>query len=166
MHIEQLSDTYTVRRMTKEDIPAMLRLCRGNPQFYRYCPPAPDEDGLREDLSALPPGKVMQDKYYIGYFDGERLIALMDLIDGYPAADTAFIGFFMVEAALQGAGRGSALIGELTDCLRKWGYRAIRLGWVEGNAQSEGFWHKNGFRETGVRADTGEYTIIVAEKQL
>ncbi len=44
-------------------------------------------------MCALPLCKSMDDKYYIGYFENGCLIAVMDLIDGYPNAGTAFIGF-------------------------------------------------------------------------
>ncbi|MCI8847954.1 MAG: GNAT family N-acetyltransferase, partial [Oscillibacter sp.] len=30
----------------------------------------------------------------------------------------------------------------------------------------EHFWHKNGFRETGVTYDTENYTVIVAQRGL
>ena len=117
-------------------------------------------------MRALPPGKSVEDKFYLGYFDKDRLVAVMDFIRGYPDSETGFIGFFMTNAAIQHKGVGSELIGELCRCLRGQGYRAIRLGWVKGNSQSENFWHKNGFQETGVIYETDNYTVIVAERKL
>ena len=38
----------------------------------------------------------MEDKYYLGFFAGDELVAVMDLILNYPKADIAFIGFFMM----------------------------------------------------------------------
>ena len=35
-------------------------------------------------MKALPPNKEAFDKYYLGYYDGEKLIAVMDFILGYP----------------------------------------------------------------------------------
>ena len=46
------------------------------------------------DMSVLPPNKEMCDKYYLGFYDGEKLIAVMDFIMAYPDELTAFIGFF------------------------------------------------------------------------
>lgn len=40
------------------------------------------------------------DKYYIGYFEGEKLVAVMDLILNFPNKETAFIGFFYDEYSL------------------------------------------------------------------
>ena len=73
----------------------------------------------------------------------------MDLILGYPQEQTAFIGFFMVAAAHQGTGLGSALVGEAMEYLRSLGYTTLRLGVDKGNPQSFAFWSKNGFQVTG-----------------
>ena len=164
--IKEFSGEYEIRRMTEEDIPAMLALCSGNPQYYRYCPPFATKETLAEDLKALPPRKEPRDKYYVGYYNGEgKLIALLDLIDGFPNEDTAFIGFFMMDLSLQGEGLGSRIIAELLEYLTGAGIKAVRLGWVQGNPQAEHFWKKNGFEETGVLAKQERYTIVVAERK-
>ena len=49
----------------------------------------------------------MEQKYYIGFFENSMLVAIMDLIDGYPNSNSAFIGFFMMSRTLQGVGIGS-----------------------------------------------------------
>ena len=52
-------------------------------------------------------------KYYVGFYDGDILVAIMDLIDGYPDSDTAFIGFFIMNRQLQGRQIGTSIIQEL-----------------------------------------------------
>ena len=52
------------------------------------------------DMNALPPNKEMCDKYYLGFYDGEKLIAVMDFIMAYPDELTAFIGFFMTDVSI------------------------------------------------------------------
>ena len=147
LSISELSARYTVRRLTEADIPAILNVMEGNPLFYRYCGAgaAPSAALIRQDMTALPPGKTMPDKYYLGFFQGDRLAAVMDLIDGYPTPDIAFIGFFMTNSALQGQGEGTRIISELSTALRRSGFSAIQLGIDKGNPQSTHFWKKNGF---------------------
>lgn len=166
MEIRELSQRYLVRKVTEEDVPEIYELCRQNPQYYRHCPPFVTEQSIRKDMLALPPRKTLADKYYLGYFDRDSLIAVMDLILGYPGEDTAFVGFFMMKRSVQGQGAGSRIVGELCDYLPRIGCFAVRLGWVAGNAQAEHFWHKNGFAETGVILDTQEYRIVVAQREL
>lgn len=102
MNISKFSEKYSVRRIQDEDIPKVYSLCKGNPVFYEYCPPAVTIEGIKEDMTVLPPGKSKEDKYYIGFWDGEDLVAVMDLILKYPGEETVFIGFFMTEKRHRG----------------------------------------------------------------
>ena len=138
MEVSCLSTAYRVRCLEEADVPQILRLCSGNPQFYQYHPPLATADSVRADIRALPPGKMPEDKFYVGYFAGddlststpseERLTAVLDLILDYPEEKTAYIGFFMVDAAMQGNGLGSRLAGEAAAYLRAQGYTKLRLG--------------------------------------
>ena len=164
--VSHFSGTYRVRKLTESDIPAVVALCSGNPQFYQYCPPFVSEQTVLHDMQALPPKKTRADKFYLGYFEGERLIAVLDCIRAFPNESTAFLGFFMVERSMQGKGTGTAMISELCAHLKQSGVSAVRLGWVKGNPQSEHFWYKNRFHETGVTYETNGYTVVVAERRL
>lgn len=166
MNVEEFSEHYQVRRLTENDTEIVFSLCKQNSRYYEYCPPFVTIESICQDMVKLPPKKSREDKYYIGYFDAGRLIAVMDLIDGYPDTRTAFIGFFMTDISVQKRGVGSGIVGGLCAYLRAHGYRAVRLGWVKGNMQSESFWHKNHFVETGVIYETDGYTVIVAQREL
>lgn len=163
MEVSLISTRYSVRRLTAEDVPAVFSLCSKNEQYYRYCPPFVTERSIMEDMKALPPKKGPEDKYYVGFFDGGELVAVLDLIVSFPNDRTAFIGFFMLEKRLSGGGVGSSMIEGLKAYLKKLGFTHIRLGWAKGNPQAEHFWKKNGFTETGVSYKAEGYTVIVAE---
>lgn len=165
MDIKKLSQSCAVSVLQDGDIPELLELCLGNPQFYRHCPPLATCDSLKADMRALPPGKGYEDKFYLGFRADGILCAVMDLIVKYPNVDTAFIGFFMVDKKLQGNGLGSRLFAEIAEELHG-EYKYIRLGYVKGNEQSEHFWLKNGFEPTGVVAHTEQYDIVVLQKTL
>ena len=79
MDVTRLSASLTVRRLEETDVLQILALCGGNPQYYRYHPPLPSADGIREDMRALPPGKAAEDKFYVGYFAGGALAAAFSL---------------------------------------------------------------------------------------
>ena len=162
----RLSSEFQVRFLDKADIPDILALCRKNSLYYHYCPPAATEQSILQDMEALPPGRSREDKYYIGYFEKGHLMAVMDLITHYPEEGTAYIGFFMTEAARQHQGVGSGIIEELCEALREMGYKSIRLAWVQGNPQAAGFWRRNGFAETGAVHNMGAYTVVEARREL
>lgn len=166
MDIIRLSNTYNVRLIGESDLSQLLALCRSNPLYYRHCPPAVCLEGLRSDMSALPPGRSMADKHYIGFFEEEELIAVMDLIEGYPDEQTAFIGFFMLGSKVQGYGVGTGIITEAFEYLKECGFNRIKLGYAKGNPQSEHFWAKNGFERTGVEVQNEGYVVVVMEKVL
>lgn len=160
------SEKYEVRKLTFDDIPQIADLCKKNTMFYKYCPPFVTEESIKKDMQALPRAKTISDKYYVGFFDGGKFIAVMDIIDHCPDEDTVFIGFFMLDLSFQNKGIGSDIIKDLCSYLKKEGYMHIRLGWTKGNPQSESFWHKMGFIETGFSYDTDLYTVIVAQLDL
>ena len=108
--ISRLSSQYCVRRMDDSDADAILRLCRENTLYYQYCGLEATEEAILNDLHITPPGVELSCKYYVGFFRDGSLAAVMDLIDGYPRADMAFIGFFMMNAALQGKGLGTGIV--------------------------------------------------------
>lgn len=165
IEITRLSRRYEVRRLADSDADSILELCRGNSQYYRYCGAEATEEQIRKDLHITPPGKDPSDKYYVGFYQGETLVAVMDLIDGYPEPEIGFIGFFMMNAAFQGKQIGSAIIRETADYLRSAGKTAIRLAIDKGNPQSTHFWQKNGFRVIREIERDG-WTVLVAEKGL
>ena len=166
MNIECFSEKYTVRRLADEDIEKVLELCKRNPLYYKHCPPEVTRESIAEDMRNLPPKKNFQDKYYLGYFQGNDLVAVMDFIDKYPNDETVFIGFFMVNSRYQQKGIGSSMISELSRYMKQLGYRYIRLGYGKGNRQSRGFWEKNEFSETGTVLHQERYDVVVMQRVL
>ena len=165
MDLSALSKRYSIRRMDDSDADSILELCRGNAQYYLYCQAEPSKEQILNDLHITPPGIDPSDKYYIGFYQGNTLVAVMDLIDGYPAPGTAFIGFFMMRKEFQGNQVGSAIIQETAAYLKTLGMTAIQLGIDKGNPQSTHFWKKNGF-VVKEEIDRGGWTVLLAEKTL
>ncbi len=161
-----LSGKYTVRKLSEADIPKALSLCEKNTLYYQYCPPFVSDQSIRDDMNALPPGKTMADKYYVGFYDGEKLVAILDLIISFSDKGTAFIGFFMMDTEVQNCGVGSEIISEVCFSLKQIGMEEVRLGWVQGNPQAEHFWIKNGFVATGATNETEDYVVVIARREL
>ncbi len=166
MEVSLFSNQYLIRKMCTDDVAEVYKLCYKNSLYYQYCPPFVSEQSIMEDMNALPPNKEMCDKYYLGFYDGNKLIAVMDFIMSYPEESTAFIGFFMTDVSIQNTGIGSKIINDLCAYLSSIEMANVRLGWVKGDPQAEHFWHKNGFRETGATYNAENYTVIVAQRSL
>jgi len=166
IQMEEISLKYVTKRLKEPDIPAIYQLCKGNPTFYFHLKTELTEEYILEDMTMLPPRKEMEDKYFFGFYQNGELTAVMDLIDGYPDADTAFIGLFIMDMKYQGRGIGSDIIEETMRYLKKAGFRHVRLAYVKGNRQSENFWKKNAFLPTGVEAKNDRYTMVVMQREL
>lgn len=164
MEVEKFSRNYNVRLLKYEDADKVFELCNKNELYYEHCPPMATKESILEDMKALPPGKTIEDKFYIGYFDENELIAVMDFIDSYPEEKTAFIGFFMTDSSIQNRGIGTKIIDELVELLKSQDYKEIRLGWVKGNDQAENFWKKNGFEVIDKVMGKDELEFVMAKK--
>ena len=165
IQIEKPSDSYTIRRLTDADVPMLYAWMLRNDQYFKYCGGSTTPERVRQDLTLCPPGTTPAQKHYVGFFDADTLVAVMDLIDGYPDADTAFIGFFMMNKDLQGQGTGTAIVRDALAALCALGYTAVRLGIDKENPQSNHFWRKNGF--TVLREAAQERGIVLlAERRL
>ncbi|HFI0791424.1 TPA: GNAT family N-acetyltransferase [Streptococcus suis] len=165
MIISNLSTRFQVRKLTEADLEQVLALYQTNPLYFEHFPPLPSLESLANDLVDCPPGKELSDKYFLGFWDKERLVAILDLIDGYPTAEVAYIGLFMVDAHFSGQGLGSKIIAELLSQLAT-RFKKVRLGYVESNPQSAHFWAKVGFCPTGEVKELAGKTIVIAEYAL
>ncbi|AWX95180.1 GNAT family N-acetyltransferase [Streptococcus suis] len=165
MKISQFSNRYQVRKLADADLEPVLALYQTNPLYFEHFPPLPSLESLANDLVDCPPGKELSDKYFLGFWDKERLVAILDLIDGYPTAEIAYIGLFMVDSRLAGQGLGSKIIAELLSQLASH-FKKVRLGYVESNPQSSHFWSKVGFCPTGEVKEIAGKTIVIAEHAL
>ncbi|MGX8833649.1 GNAT family N-acetyltransferase [Amedibacillus sp. YH-ame6] len=166
MNVKALSTRFTVRKLSKDDISTVLILCKGNPLYYQFCPPAVSVDSIKSDMIALPPNKTIDDKYFIGFYLEDELIAVMDLISKWPNDETAFIGFFMMNTNSQGSGIGTRIISECVQYLKSIQFRYIKLGYVKENYQAKSFWQKNGFKPTGKETQQENYTVVAMEREL
>ena len=166
LNIEKLSTSYQVRKLDAKDANKAYALVQSNPLYFAYCPPQATRHSILEDMKVVPANKNLDDKYYLGFFDGTDLIAILDLITGYPNNTSAWIGFFMVDAKYQRQGIGTKIIDSLNGELLKSGIKRIELAYGKGNEQSEKFLLKTGFVKDGREIKVPGYTVVVMEKIL
>lgn len=166
MQVELFSRKYKVHALSDKDVDEIYDLLSKNVLYYEYCPPFVTRQAIWEDMRILPQGKAIEDKYYIGFYQDERLIAVMDLIDGYPEKRIVYIGFFMTDISIQGRGIGTEIIDYLCRYLSGLGYESVRLAWGKGNPQSEHFWLKSGFTPLRESTSNAADEVILAEKLL
>ncbi|MEQ9764302.1 GNAT family N-acetyltransferase [Streptococcus sp. ZJ151] len=107
---QSLSKNYEIRLLTESDSQDVLQLYNTNSCFFKRCTPVPMLAPVQRDMTKLPPTINPNNKCFFGYFDNAKLIAVLDLVDGYPDLHTTFIGLFMLDRAYQGRGIASRLM--------------------------------------------------------
>lgn len=165
MEIERLSSRYAVRALGEVDAEAVYRFCARHEQYYRYCAAEPSLEQVRRDMTLLPEGVTPEQKHYLGFFDGDAMAAVMDIIMAYPDEASCYIGFFMVNHGLQGRGMGSGIISEAAARLGAAGVKRLRLAIARDNPQANHFWRKNGFQVVR-EVDMGGWMALVADRWL
>jgi len=146
LDIEALSTSHQVRRITQADISDVYALCKSNQKYYECINSAPTVESLTEIISQIPDGAGTDDKYFVGFYEHDRLISVLDLITGYPEKDDAFIGWFMVDGKLQRHGIGSQIFADVRAAMAGQGYDYLSLSCEKENAEAIAFWQSQGFK--------------------
>lgn len=131
--------------------------------------PAPDAAGA--DLTALPPGRGIEDKYVFGLADpASRIVGMIESIRNYPEPGTWWVGLMMIEPAGRRRGLGSAFYRGFERWVLRRGYQRVALGVVRANAAGLAFWRQHGFDLTriveGQRFGSLTHDVLVLGKTL
>lgn len=142
-----------LRPIEPGDVDALQELIESDPGYTERItgyPPGPaDAQSL---LMMRPEGLPEEAKLVLGAFLANRLVAVVDLLRGYPNDHTAFIGLLQVHWNHQGLGYGGATYEEVQRYVgTSWPeVRTLRLAIVDTNARiATGFWLRQGFTPTG-----------------
>ena len=121
---------------------------------------------LLADALALPPGKGLEDKYFLLLRDEAGPLGLADIISGYPDAGTAWIGLFMLRRSGRGRGLGRRMALSLLEGAKAAGFSRAGLAWVRDNPVPARFWPSLGFVPEGAPRPCGEYELVTAYRAL
>ena len=165
-HPEILSTDYQVRTITESDISSVYNLCKHNRRYYLYRGSRPSLKELTDVITDLPEGTGPENKHFVGFYEDESLIAILDLITGYPESDDAFIGWFMVDADRQNQGIGSSIFADIRAAMKSLGYDHLALACFPENKEAESFWKNQGFSITREAISQEGHKVNVMERDI
>lgn len=157
---------YCVTPINNSNVNEVFDLCKHNNKYYSHLQETATLDGVKNIVNELPPNTTLDNKYFVGFYKDNKLVAILDLIDGYPNKNTAFIGLFMVDINLQGLGVGKGIISKLLKFLKSKKYSSCDLGVIETNIEAISFWEKLGFEKTGKIYNHEKYNVIMMSNKL
>lgn len=165
-----------IRPLGAEDAEAVQALIESDPGYTeRITGASPGADDARGLMAMRPPGLAVEAKVVLGVFEGSsaddgdggqalalvdvssgaeqgRLVAVVDLLRGYPEQPVAFVGLLQVRGGWQGRGVGRAAYRLVEQyVVEQWPeVRRLRLAVVDSNAEvAAPFWSRLGFEPTG-----------------
>lgn len=152
---------FRAEKLNEKDVYALLELYRSNPQFLDLSKSVCSLKSIEADMLRTPSGVVLDQKFYLGIYENNKLIAVCDLILDYPNNMEAWIGLFMVEGKEQNNGKGTVILQSIENMLASAGISHVELGVIDKNNQGLSFWKKNGYSQKSKNQD-----VLVLEKEL
>ena len=71
------------------------------------------------DLTSIPEGVLPENKFYLGIYDVDNLVAIADVVLNFPTSKTAWLGLIMVDYDVVGQGIGGKIIEKLKQALMR-----------------------------------------------
>ena len=165
--VSAFSSELIARRLTDEEIPAVLELERSNRRAYRKEGKRPSTQTLTGVVTAVPDGGQAVEKLLTGFFNSEgTLVAVLDLMLGYPHREDAFIGWFLVGVSWQNQGIGSQIIADVRAAVKGLGYKRLSVGVTDMSEEGVRFWEGQGFTLTGEEICYGEKILKMMTKDI
>ncbi|MGA9466679.1 MAG: GNAT family N-acetyltransferase [Exiguobacterium marinum] len=98
--------------------------------------------------------------------EGERIIAIADLLKKHPVDGSLWLGLFVVDESLHGTGIAQMLYERLEkDCMRPY-QTVFRLGVLPQNNRGRRFWERNGYVYEKDSVTNKDVRVHVLKKQL
>lgn len=136
-----------ITELTSKDARAIATLLQHDGGYSMGVNTRPSERTDVDDLLySRPPGTAPDQKHVLGLWADDELVAVADVITGWPEQHTNWVGLLQVHEAHTGRGHARALHDEL---LRRFPAPAWRLAVVDSNDRVVGFWERLGYRATG-----------------
>jgi ribosomal protein S18 acetylase RimI-like enzyme len=134
------------------DRPRLARLCGEGTDFFELVEGQPGGATTADEiLGPLPAHVTTGTKRVFGIEQGERLVGVIEILQGFPEPDEWQVGLLLISPEFRGAGLGTSAWLAMRDQISKQGGKLVRLVVQQQNPGARRFWGKHGFtveRET------------------
>lgn len=162
-----------LKKITIEEAPLVQSILDTAPTYYMLIEGVPKIEGIAEGIfKDLPPNCTLESKHVHLIELDHGPIGIAETIIGYPNAQTAFLGLFLINEAYHGKGLGRAAYelweGHIKNQFPE--VHTVELGVNDTNHVGMGFWSKLGFVKNGrSRINQGKHiqsTVYVLAKKI
>ena len=164
LDIQALSTSFDVREVHDSAVTDVHLLARSNHRFWREVGERPTMAATTAIVKDVPEGA--EEKHFLGFYDeNDELVAVMDLIVGYPDEHGALIRWFTVVADRHRQGIGSQLFADVRAALSAQGVTHLTLQ-VPEQEGALAFWAEQGFAATGERFEGGRFPTVTLSRSI
>lgn len=136
----------TIRPLTHQDGDALYSLQRANQDFYDlFLDHHLTKREAVNDLDEKPMNSAAGQKHYLGIFDGETLVATLDLVVDYPLPQVVWIGQFMWRPQTVSSTTAKRWLAAVLETLRELETVQVQLLVLDRDVKAQKFWPALGF---------------------
>lgn len=133
------------------DLPAVAAFLQEAADYWLLADgEAPGPTAAQDFFTDCPPNCDPAQSHHLGLFVDGQLSGLAELSFGFPAPGDAYLGLMILAPRIRSMGHGPRLLAEVETRARAAGAPTLYLGVLEANPKGRAFWHRHGFRPTGV----------------
>lgn len=142
---------FSIRLLENSDIPLVQKFFENNSDFFLIVGEKPKFNEAERIFALLPKNKTLDSKFLIGLFEGEKLIAFVDMIQDYPENNQWSIGYYIIDIDYRNKGIGFELFKGIENILLSLGAKSVQIVIQEQNNRGLKFWEKVGFQKKSER---------------
>lgn len=129
---------------------AVTTFCRQCSEFFALVAgDSPAAETARIVLGSRPPNVEPAQKHVVGFERGGEIVAIVDLVEGFPGEAEWYVGLLLLAPAERTRGLGTAVWNAMEVWIRAAGGRRVRLIVQQQNPAAARFWHSVGFTANG-----------------
>ena len=142
--LQYLLPEFMIEPVTKDNLSIYETVFYSNEEYYYLTDGKPATRELCEDtLCDYPPYRV----YSVGVSQNGQAISFLSVLEGYPDADTLYVGLLLVDKRFKRKSIGTSIMKALFSVATELKFKNLRLSVQENNIEGVNFWMKMGFYE-------------------
>ncbi len=142
--LQALLPNFIIEPVTIDNLSTYEPIFYSNDEYYYLTDGHRATRELCEDtLCDYPPYKV----YSVGVSQNGQAISFLSILEGYPDADTLYIGLLVADGKFKRKSIGSTIMTVLFTIAADMNFKTLKLSVQENNISGLNFWKKMGFYE-------------------
>ncbi|MBQ8508555.1 MAG: GNAT family N-acetyltransferase [Clostridia bacterium] len=142
--LQSLLPEFTIEPVTMNNLSAYESVFYNNREYYCLTDGHPATRDICEDTIC---GDALYHVHSIGISQNGQAVSFISVLDGYPDANTLYIGLLLVDERFKRQSIGTSIVKALFTAAADLKFKNVRLSVQENNIGGLNFWIKLGFYE-------------------